>query len=194
MDGELLKYVTNIYGLIGLLIVGLIYITPSIINYRHRKKQYNELIKNFEEQNKKLLKKIEEIKQFKNVLDLQSSMDVIDIAFNKSKLTVMIQIRDIINDDDVYDVSRKGIIFSKIRNIINTQYDDDLLILSRIYFSTNKLSKYIQDFNKNEIISDVFKKIESLNKKDWDIITKDIMDYIENKYTQSIKSAQLQMN
>jgi len=196
MDGEIVKYVTNIYTLIAFFIASIVYIVPFVVNHRSRKKQHSELIKQFDEQNTKLLTKIEEINRFKNVLDLQSSMDVIDIALKKSKFIVMIQIKDIIINDDISDTYRKSIIYSKIRNVINTQYDDDILILSRIYFNTNKLSKYIKDFNKGEVINDIFRKMETLNtnRKNLDIIIKDIIEYIENEYTQSIKSAQLQMN
>lgn len=194
MNSDVLKYVTNIYALIGLFILAMAYIIPYIVSKRQRKREHNDLVNRLDRYNETLLKRIEELKESKNVLDLQSSMDIIDITLKKSMLTIMVQIRNIIHENDTLDEARRPVIYFKIKNTINTQYDEDILILSRIYYGNEKLSKYIINFDKNQLITEIHKKVELLHDDDWVTTVKDIMEYIENRYSRLISTAKLDMN
>lgn len=188
--------IDNVFSLMafGILIIALLII--FIFVYNRRKKQHNELINKFDEQYEKLLIKIAEIKDQKNVLELQSSMDIIDTVLRKSMLSVMIDVKKIVNKNDMLDETRKSIIYYKLKNTVNTLYDDDILILSKIYFlnANNKLSKYILDIDKNKLINEIYKKIELLDNNNWDMIIDDVISYVENKYENYIRRAQLKMN
>lgn len=191
MDPSVAGDINNIYNLIALIIIAGVYL---IIFFRQRKynKHQNQIIINkFDESNDKIVLKLEELKEQRNTLDLQSSMDIIQIIFNKSMLKIMEGIRIITEENNVFDEERKEIIYGKVKSIINTQYDEDILILSRIYYKNIKLSFYINDLDRFEMISTVFGKINKINDKRF---YTDIMDYIRNKYNHAIQSAQLNLS
>jgi len=191
MDPNILADINNIYNLIGYVLFLGVFITIFIIQKKHNKTQTELVIKEFKDTNDKIVLKLEELKEQRNTLDLQSSMDIIQITFNKSMLKIMEGIRIIMEENNVEDDTRKEIIYGKVKSIINTQYDEDILILNRIYHKNNKLSHYINDIDRYEMITTVFGKINRINDKRY---YTDIMDYIRNKYNHAIQTAQLNLS
>lgn len=201
MDPELLKSVKDIYTLIGLVIISVVYLITVIYKLKQDKKQTKELTDSFgnqtkelvvrvEMQNEKIVKRLEEIHNTKNNMDLQSAMDVIHIINFKSMLKIMEGIKIIMEENDVEDENRRPLIFEKVRNVIETQSQEDLLVLSRIYYKEVKLSHYIIESDRTELINTISKKINLM--KDKRQFT-DVMDYIRNKYYQTIQCIQIQL-
>jgi hypothetical protein len=123
-------------------------------------------------------------------MDLQGAMDIIYIINTKSMLKIMEGIKIIMEENDVEDENRRPIIFDKVKNVIETQTQEDLLILSRIYYKGIQLSHYTNETDKTELIHTISKKINLI--KDKRQFT-DIMDYIRNKYSHTIQSIQIQL-
>ena len=189
--GTALGSVTNIYSLLGYIVLSLTYLIALYFNKVTSKKQNKSIIEKFEAQNDKLIEKIDELKDSKNSLDLQSSMDLLEIIYTKSMLKIMDGVKVILEENNIYDENRKPIILNKVKNIVNTQYDDDVLTLSRIFYKNTNLSTYISELDKNELIHTIFDKINLLNGSGQYF---DIMDYIRNKYSHSIQSSQLMIS
>lgn len=201
MEPELLKSVKDIYTLIGLIIMSAVYLITLFYKLREDKKQNKELTTSFstqtkelvvriEMQNEKIINKLEEIKEIKNDIDLQTAMDIIQVINTKSMLKIMDGIKVIMEENDVEDQNRRPLIFEKVRNVVEIQSREDLLILSRIYYNDVKLSHFIIESDKTELINTISQKISLM--KDKRLFT-DVMDYIRNKYHQSIQSAQIQL-
>jgi len=191
MDPNFLADINNIYALIGFGIFAITYIVVFILQKKHNKSQTDLIVEKFDESNKKIVLKLEELKEQRNTLDLQSSMDIIHVIFNKSMLKIMEGIRIIMEENNVEDDTRKEIIFGKVKSVVNTQYDEDILILNRIYHKNNKLTHFMNDLDRFEMINTIFGKINKINDKRY---YTDVMDYIRNKYTHSIQSAQLNLS
>ena len=191
MDPNFLADINNIYALIGFGIFAITYIVVFILQKKHNKSQTDLIIEKFDESNKKIVLKLEELKEQRNTLDLQSSMDIVQIVFNKSMLKIMEGIRIIMEENNVEDETRKEIIYGKVKSVVNTQYDEDILILNRIYHKNNKLTYFMNDLDRFEMITTIFGKINLINDKRY---YTDIMDYIRNKYTHAIQSAQLNLS
>jgi len=191
MDPNILTNINNIYALIGFAIFAAAYVLVFFLQKKHNKSQTDIIVDKFDSSNKNIVLKLEELKEQRNTLDLQSSMDIIQIVFNKSMLKIMEGIRIIMEENNVEDETRKEIIFGKVKSVVNTQYDEDLLILNRIYHKNNKLSYYMNEFDRWEMINTIFGKINKINDKRY---YTDIMDYIRSKYTHAIQSAQLNLS
>lgn len=201
MEPSLLASVKDIYTLIGLVIMSIVYLVTLFYKLKTDKKQSKELSDTFtvqtkelvirvEMQNEKIVKRLEELHDVKNNMDLQGAMDIIQIINMKSMLKIMESIKIIMEENDVEDENRRPIIFEKVRNAIEIQTQEDLLILSRIYYKGIKLSHYTNGTDKNEIINTISKKISLM--KDKRQFT-DVMDYIRNKYSHTIQSIQIQL-
>ena len=201
MDPNLVSSVKDIYTLIGLIIVSAVYLITLFYKLKANKKQAKELTDAFstqtkefivrvEMQNEKIVKRLEDLHDAKNNMDLQAAMDIIHIINFKSMLRIMEGIKIIMEENDVEDENRRPIIFEKVRNVIETQTQEDLLILSRIYYKGIKLSHYILESDKTELINTISKKINLI--KDKRQFT-DVMDYIRNKYSHTIQSIQMQL-
>jgi hypothetical protein len=201
MDPNLVSSVKDIYTLIGLVIVSVVYLITLFYKLKTSKKQSKELTDTFtiqtkelvtrvEMQNEKIVKRLEELHDIKNNMDLQAAMDVIQIINIKSMLRIMDGIKIIMEENDVEDDNRRPIIFEKVRNVIEIQTQEDLLILSRIYYKGVQLSHYTNGTDKGEIINTISKKINLM--KDKRQFT-DVMDYIRNKYSHTIQSIQIQL-
>jgi hypothetical protein len=201
MDPNLVSSVKDIYTLIGLVIVSVVYLITLFYKLKTNKKQAKELTDAFsaqtkemvvrvEMQNEKIVKRLEELHDIKNNMDLQAAMDIVQIINTKSMLRIMDGIKIIMEENDVEDDNRRPIIFEKVRNVIEIQTQEDLLILSRIYYKGIKLSHYTNGTDKTEIINTISKKINLM--KDKRQFT-DVMDYIRNKYSHAIQSIQIQL-
>jgi hypothetical protein len=201
MEPSLLASVKDIYTLIGLVIMSIVYLVTLFYKLKTDKKQSKELSDTFtvqtkelvtrvEMQNEKIVKRLEELHDVKNNMDLQGAMDIIQIINTKSMLKIMEGIKIIMEENDVEDENRRPIIFEKVRNVIEIQTQEDLLILSRIYYNGIKLSHYTNGTDKSEIINTISKKISLM--KDKRQFT-DVMDYIRNKYSHTIQSIQIQL-
>ncbi len=201
MEPSLLASVKDIYTLIGLVIMSIVYLVTLFYKLKTDKKQSKELSDTFtvqtkelvtrvEMQNEKIVKRLEELHDVKNNMDLQGAMDIIQIINTKSMLKIMEGIKTIMEENDVEDENRRPIIFEKVRNIIEIQTQEDLLILSRVYYKGIKLSYYTNGTDKTEIINTISKKISLM--KDKRQFT-DVMDYIRNKYSHTIQSIQIQL-
>jgi hypothetical protein len=191
MDPSFLADINNIYALIGFLIFAITYVVVFLLKKKHNKSQTDLIIEKFEENNKNIIEKLDELKEERNTLDLQSSMDIVHIIFNKSMLKIMEGIRIIMEENNVEDTTRKEIIYGKVKSIVNTQFDEDTLILNRIYHKNNKLSYYMNDLDRFEMITTIFGKINKINDKRY---YTDIMDYIRNKFNHTIQTAQLNLS
>lgn len=201
MEPSLLASVKDIYTLIGLVIMSVVYIITLVYKLKTDKKQSKELSDTFttqtkelvtrvEMQNEKIVKRLEELHDVKNNMDIQGAMDIVQIINTKSMLKIMEGIKIIMEENDVEDENRRPIIFEKVRNIIEIQTQEDLLILSRVYYKGIKLSHYTNGTDKAEIINTISKKISLM--KDKRQFT-DVMDYIRNKYSHTIQSIQIQL-
>ena len=191
MDPSVTADINNIYNLIAYGIFIIAFLVVFILQKRHNKSQNQLVIKEFKSTNNKIVLKLEELKEQRNTLDLQSSMDIVQITFNKSMLKIMEGIRIIMEENNVEDETRKEIIFGKVKSIVNTQYDEDHLILNRIYHKNNKLSHYINEVDRYEMMNTIFGKINKINDKRY---YTDVMDYIRNKYAHAIQTAQLNLS
>lgn len=191
MDPSIVTDINNIYALIGFIVVAIAYVTVFILQKKHNKSQTDIITKKFDDSNDKIVLKLEELREERNTLDLQSSMDIIQIIFTKSMLKIMEGVRIIMEENNVEDTQRKEIIFGKVKSVVNTQYDEDILILNRIYHKNNKLSTYVNDLERLELINTIFGKINKINDKRF---YTDIMDYIRNKYSHAIQAAQLNLS
>jgi hypothetical protein len=191
MDPSVIAEINNIYSLIAFTIFAVVTLIIFFRQKKHNKSQIEVIIKNFEDSNDKIVLKLEELREQRNTLDLQSSMDIIQIIFNKSMLKIMEGVRIISEENNVQDESRKEIIYGKVKSVVNTQYDEDILILNRIYHKNIKLSKYVNEFDRYEMITTIFGKINKINDKR---LYTDIMDYIRSKYNHAIQSAQLNLS
>ena len=201
MDPNLVSSVKDIYTLIGLVIVSAVYLITLFYKLKANKKQAKELTDAFstqtkemivrvEMQNEKIVKRLEELHDIKNNMDLQGAMDIVHMINTKSMLRIMEGIKTIMEENDVGDENRRPIIYDKVRNVIENQTQEDLLILSRIYYKGIKLSHYTNGMDKSEIINTISKKINLI--KDKRQFT-DVMDYIRNKYSCTIQSIQIQL-
>ena len=143
MEPSLLASVKDIYTLIGLVIMSVVYIITLVYKLKTDKKQSKELSDTFttqtkelvtrvEMQNEKIVKRLEELHDVKNNMDIQGAMDIVQIINTKSMLKIMEGIKIIMEENDVEDENRRPIIFEKVRNIIEIQTQEDLLILSRV--------------------------------------------------------------
>lgn len=191
MDPSVVEGINNIYNLIGYGLFLISFIVIFILQKRHNRTQNELVVEEFKKTNDNIVLKLEELKEQRNTLDLQSSMDIIQITFNKSMLKIMEGIRVIMEENDVEDDTRKEIIFGKVKSVVNTQYDEDHLILNRIYHKNNKLSHYINEIDRYEMMNTIFGKINKINDKRY---YTDVMDYIRNKYTHAIQNAQLNLS
>jgi len=191
MDPSVLTGINNIYALIGFAIFAISYVLVFFLQKKHNKAQTDIIVDKFDSSNKNIVLKLEELKEQRNTLDLQSSMDIIQIVFNKSMLKIMEGIRIIMEENNVEDETRKEIIYGKVKSVVNTQYDEDLLILNRIYHKNNKLSYYMNEFDRWEMINTIFGKINKINDRQF---YNDTMDYIRNKYNHAIQFAQLNLS
>ena len=201
MDPNLLASVKDIYTLIGLVIMSAVNLITLFYKLKTDKKQTKDLADSFETQtkevvvriemqNEKIVKRLEELHDVKNNMDLQGAMDIIEIVNTKSMLKVMEGIKIIMEENDVEDENRKPIIYAKVKNVIETQTQDDLLILSRICYEGTKLSQYTNGNDKIELVNTISKKINLIKDKRQFM---DIMDYIRNKYSHTIQSIQIQL-
>ena len=94
----------------------------------------------------------------------------------------------IMEEDNVKDQNRKPIIFEKVKNIVENQSHEDLLLLNKIYYKNIKLSCYIPETEKDEFIKDISQKINSMkNKKEFI----DFIDYIKIRYYHKIQAVQI---
>jgi len=191
MDPSVIAEINNIYSLIAFIIFTVVTLIIFFRQKKHNKSQTDTIVNKFEESNNKIVSKLEELREQRNTLDLQSSMDIIQIVFNKSMLKIMEGIRIISEENNVEDDSRKEIIYGKVKSVVNTQYDEDILILNRIYHKNIKLSQYVNEFDRYEMITTIFGKINQI--KDQRLYT-DTMDYIRSKYNHAIQSAQLNLS
>lgn len=201
MEPSLLASVKDIYTLIGLVIMSVVYLVTLFYKLKTDKKQTKDLTEAFTSEtkemivrvemvNEKIIKRLEDLHDVKNNMDLQAAMDIIQIINTKSMLKIMEGIKIIMEENDVEDPNRRPIIYDKVRSVIETQTQEDLLILSRIYYKGIKLSHYTNGTDKNELMNTISKKINLI--KDKRQFT-DVMDYIRNKYSHTIQSIQIQL-
>jgi hypothetical protein len=193
LDGKILEHVNNLYSLVGLFILSIIYIFVVIYNKSKDNKQTTNIIKSFEIQNDKIIKKIEELKEHKNILDSQSSIDIVNSLMTKSMLQVIDGVKNIIESDIIIEpkslyMSKKSFVFEKVKNLIDTQLKDNIIILSRIYNNNIKLSHYILELNIDDFIGEITFKIFSLTDKKNSC---EITVFITNKFSQFIQSIEL---
>jgi len=201
MDPTLLTSVKDIYTLIGLIIMSIVYLISMFYKLKQDKKQSKELTETFntqtkelvvrvEMQNEKIVKRLEELHSEKNNMDLQASMDIVNVINTKSMLKIMDGIKIIMEENNVEDDMRQPILFEKVRSVVETQSNEDLLILGRMYYKGVKLSHYIIESDKIELINTISRKINLMkNKREYT----DIMDYIRNKYSHTIQSIHIQL-
>jgi len=201
MEPSLLASVKDIYTLIGLIIMSVVYLISLFFKLKQDKKQNKELTNTFttqtkelvvrvEMQNEKIVKRLEELHAERNNMDLQASMDIVNVINIKSMLKIMDGIKIIMEENNVEDNMRQPILFEKVRSIVETQANEDLLILSRVYYKGVKLSHYITESDKTELINTISNKINLMkNIREYT----DIMDYIRNKYSHTIQSIQIQL-
>jgi len=196
IDPGVINSMNNIYQLIGLGIISIAYIITLYYNKKHNKSQTEELIKTFEEQNDKIITKMEQLKDNKNTLDVQASMDIINALMTKSMLEIVSSVKYMIEENSMLEqkslyMSKKSIVFEKIKNQIDTHIGGDIIILSKIYNNNVKLSYYLTELDRNELIDDITHKIFSLTDK---TDSSEVIDYIESRFSQIVQSIQMKLS
>lgn len=211
IDGGILESVNNLYSLIGLVILSIVYIVSMIYNKKQDKKQTNEIIDTFEKQNDNIIKKIEELREDKNILDAQASMDIINVVITKSMLETMREIKKLLDNDLLENrtlyIPKKSLVIEKVKNIIDSELKDNIILLSRIYNNNIKLSHYISEIDTNDLIVEIAHKLQTLtdsnipDKDDLvDIIAnkhhlyKNLVEYIEYRFSEIIRTIELQLS
>lgn len=195
IDPGVINSMNNIYQLIGLAIISVVYIITIFYNRKQNKSQTEELIKTFEEQNDKIITKMEQLKDNKNTLDVQASMDIINALVTKSMLEIVSSVKYMIEENSMLEqkslyMSKKSIVFEKIKNLIDTHIGNDIIVLSRIFNNNIKLSYYLSELDRNELIDEITHKIFSLTDK---TNCDEVVDYIENRFSQIIQSIQMKL-
>lgn len=196
IDGSILKSVNNLYSLIGLVILSVVYIITVIYNKNQDKNQQKKIIESFEEQNDKIIIKIDELKDQKNILDEQSSIDVITSLLVKSMLEITKGVKNIIETELIIEqksmyISKKSMVFEKIKNLVDTQIRDNTIVMGRIYHNNIKLSHYISELDTNDLITEITHKIFSLTDK---TDSTEVTEYIHNRFSQFIQLIELQLS
>lgn len=211
IDGGILDSVNNLYSLIGLIVLSIVYIISMIYTKKQDKNKQQNIIDTFEKQNDNIIKKIEELKEDRNILDSQASMDIMNIILTKSMLETIIGIKKLL-DNEVLEhktmyVPKKSLIVEKVKNIIDSELKDNIIILSRIYNNNIKLSHYISEIDTNELVVEITHKLQPLTSNDIydnddlvDILKikhhlyKNLVDYIEYSFSEIIRSIELQLS
>lgn len=191
LDSDIIKNVNDLYSFLAMLVMSTVYVITVVSNRKLQKKDQFELVNNLQEQNNRLITKLEELKETRNSLDLQSTMDIIYVVYTKSMLKVQEGVRVIMEEGYVKEQSRKELIHSKVKSLVNTHYDDDMISLGRIYYKNIKLSYYLSELDRYELIDTIYNKVVELQDKKYMM---DLMDYIRSKYQHSIQAAQIQIS
>lgn len=191
MNLQDLGVIDNAYTLTAFIVAAIIYLITFLYQRKQNQKMLNAAVAEFHKSSEKITDKMDELRIERNTLDLQSSMDIISVVYTKTMLNVIDGIDTIMFENNIKDIERKEIIFGKIKSIVNTQHDDDLLILGRIYYKTNRLSTYIDDTIRYDFINDIFGKINALKDKS---NYADVVDFIKSKYTHSIQTTLLKLS
>ena len=143
LDSDIIKNVNDLYSFLAMLVMSTVYVITVVSNRKLQKKDQFELVNNLQEQNNRLITKLEELKETRNSLDLQSTMDIIYVVYTKSMLKVQEGVRVIMEEGYVKEQSRKELIHSKVKSLVNTHYDDDMISLGRIYYKNIKIFKIL---------------------------------------------------
>jgi hypothetical protein len=189
MGTDVINSISNSYQIIALLIISISYIISLLYNKNQNKNQNEILINKFEEQNEKLIRKLDELKETRNSLDLQSSMDLIELIFTKSMTKISENVKLLLEENNIKDDKRKPIIFTKVKNLIDMEFDENIIILGRIYYKNVRLSYYISELDRNEMINTVCHKLDTTNYNFHDLV-----DYINHKFKHIRQLAQLQIS
>jgi len=195
IDPVVVDSIDSIYKLVALIIITASYIFTIIYNRRSIKKQIKELVDSFEEENSRIIEKIEQLREYKNVLDEQSSINIISLTLNKSMVNVYSTIEDIIDtilfsDDKTLFIPKKSLIFEKVREVVFTNFDNDIIVLNKIYHNNIKLSHFISEYNRDELVQEIVHKLLSITDKNKKA---DMVKFIQSKYLQFIQSIQLKL-
>lgn len=204
---NLLGSVNNLYSLIGLVVLSIVYIVAMVYNKKQDKKQTNEIIETFEEQNDNIIKKIEELRENKNILDEQSSMDILGDILNKSKFVIIYGIKKMLDTQQFEQKSmyipKKSLILEKVKTLVDSEFKEGIITLSRIYNNNIKLSHYLSEIDTTDLVNEISHKIFSLtdgnsaSENDVTIkenIYKNIVEYIESRFSDMIQSIELQLS
>lgn len=194
-DTSVIDSIDSVYKLISLIIITVAYIFTIIYNRKNIKKQIKELTDEFDEQNKRIIDKIEQLRSHNNILDEQSSINIITLTLNMSMINVSEYISDIIdnvlfNTEKVLFMPKKSLIYEKVKDVVNSNFSNDIIILNKIYHNNIKLSHFISEYNKEELIEEIVNKLLSTTSADK---KEDILVFIRNKYSQIIQSIQLKL-
>jgi len=194
-DTSVIDSIDSVYKLISLIIITGTYIFTIIYNRKNSKKQIKELTDEFDEQNKRIIDKIEQLRSHNNILDEQSSINIITLTLNMSMINVSEYISDIIdnvlfNTEKVLFMPKKSLIYEKVKDVVNSNFSNDIIILNKIYHNNIKLSHFISEYNKEELIEEIVNKLLSTTSADK---KEDILVFIRNKYSQIIQSIQLKL-
>jgi len=194
-DTSVIDSIDSVYKLISLIIITGTYIFTIIYNRKNNKKQIKELTDESDEQNKRIIDKIEQLRSHNNILDEQSSINIITLTLNMSMINVSEYISDIIdnvlfNTEKVLFMPKKSLIYEKVKDVVNSNFSNDIIILNKIYHNNIKLSHFISEYNKEELIEEIVNKLLSTTSADK---KEDILVFIRNKYSQIIQSIQLKL-
>ncbi|MFA5585512.1 MAG: hypothetical protein WDA02_03085 [Saccharofermentanales bacterium] len=94
------------------------------------------------------------------------------------------------NTEKVLFMPKKSLIYEKVKDVVNSNFSNDIIILNKIYHNNIKLSHFISEYNKEELIEEIVNKLLSTTSADK---KEDILVFIRNKYSQIIQSIQLKL-
>jgi len=213
IDGGIIESVDNLYSLIALIVLSIVYTISFFYTKRQDKNKQQNIINSFEKQNDNIIKKIEELKEDKNILDAQSSMDIINVVITKSMLETIKEIKKLLDNDllehKTLYIPKKSLIIEKVKNIIDSELKDNIIILSRIYNNNIKLSHYISEIDTNELVVEITHKLQPLTDNNHNLQDKDdlvdiintkhhlyknLVDYIEYRFSEMIRTIELQLS
>lgn len=166
MDPEIVTQINNIYSLVAFTVLIISVIITALIRKNQQKKQTQELIRTQENNNARLIEKLDELKMANNELDLQSSMDIIHAVYSNSKYRIKEFILNVVEHNNFSDSKRQEEIKDKLNNLISMCYDGDVMLLSRIYYKHRPLSIFMDDLNKEKLHDNIIIKLLNGNYKD----------------------------
>lgn len=181
--------INNIYNLIAMIILAGAYLAIFFRQQKTNKSQTQIIVDKFTDANSKIVGKLDELREQRNTLDLQSSMDLLELLLHKSEYKIKLDLTFLI-ERGYCEEEKLDILYNKVKTIIHKQYEEDILILSRIYHSNTKLSVYIESIDVTEVVTTIVSKFSCGD----DGCCVDVMDYVHNKYNHEIQTIKINLS
>ena len=193
MNPDIINSISNIYQLIawGLFIIA--FIIMNMLNKNQHKKKDKELTKTLAKNNQLLVERLEELKGITNNIDLQSSFDIIEQIYKESMWSIAAFLIRAIIYNNLENEDRQNEIKKKLKAKLLAAYEEDKMILDRIYYKNRPLSRIMGNKNKMYLFEQLTKKLFKINSKNRVIGQKDMIDFLESTFKKYIQEDQLKL-